>query len=1433
MNLHIGLDVGSTTAKMVALNEQDDIVFKSYRRHFSDVKNTTIQLLEELLHRFPNGNFKFTISGSSGMGLSEILNIQFIQEVIACTEVVKYLDSAVDVVIELGGEDAKIIYLTNGMEQRMNSACAGGTGAFIDQIASLLDTDAAGLNDLARTYEKIYPVASRCGVFAKTDIQPLLNEGARREDIAASVFQAVVNQTISGLACGRPIRGKVAFLGGPLTFLPELRNRFIETLKLADNEIFETENGQYFVAIGAAMESKDSSFIDLDELINTLRKINGVNRTAKTGRLQPLFANDQDLEQFRVRHQQAKVEQGKLDEYEGVCFLGIDAGSTTTKITLIDDQERVLFTYYVKNKGNPLESVREGLKRLYSSMPGVKIARSVVTGYGEKLIQAAFQLDNGEIETVAHYRAAKKFCPDVNLIIDIGGQDMKCIKIKDGAVERIMLNEACSAGCGSFIDNFASTLGLSVEDFADIALQAKAPVDLGSRCTVFMNSKVKEVQKEGAEIADISAGLSFSVIANALYKVIKVKRVEELGKHIVVQGGTFLNDAVLRAFEQTINREVLRPDLSGLMGAYGSALIAKDQYILANEQLPSKLVAKAELESFKVTASHSRCKLCENQCLLTINRFGAKQSFVTGNRCERGAGRKKVTNTLPNLVAEKRDKLFNRESLAASEAKRGTIGIPRVLNMYENYPFWYRFFTELGYRIVLSNPNNKEAFQKGMDTIASESVCYPAKIAHGHIIDLLEKGVDTIFFPSVVYEQQESKEQQNHFNCPVVVSYPESIYGNMAVLKEQGIRYLNPYITLDNKAALINELISTFNDISKADIKKAVAKANEEALEFTSWLRERGQEIIDEIAKTGNKGIVVAGHPYHLDPVVNHWIPEEIIKLGMAVLTEDAVAHLAEDTFVPNAVNQWTYHSRLYRAAHVVKANPNIELVQLTSFGCGLDAITTDSVQEILEHGQRLYTWIKIDDISNLGAARIRLRSLKAAMEERQRKQTPNWQPEPMKADERPVFDKAHKDQYTILAPQMAPTHFRLFEKAFQVHGYRLKLLEEVQEEHVEEGLKYVNNDVCYPAILTIGQILASLKSGEYNLERTAVIMSQTGGGCRATNYLVLLRKALKDAGLGHIPVLSLNAGSMEKQPGFKVGLGIAQKLVISACYGDLLMRLKLAVRPYERIKGSTEQLYELWMERCVESLGSFNMRKYREILKGIVDDFKNLSVIKEKKLRVGIVGEILVKYHPYANNHLIDIIEAEGGEAVVPDFIDFFLYGIHNRSFKANHLGKSKLQAGIGTVFKKYINYYRQPIIDVLKQSKRFEAPLPIEKIADKASHFISLGNQMGEGWLLTGEIVELLDMGVNNVVCVQPFACLPNHVIGRGMFNPIKEVYPDANLVSIDYDPGSSKVNQVNRIKLMMHIAKNQADSQAVSEIRKLKETDEKHKEEVACAR
>lgn len=1394
---HVGLDVGSTTVKLVVLDNRNNILHESYRRHYSDIKKTIEDTLLQGYKLFKNQTITINVTGSGGLSVAKWLNIPFVQEVIAGTKAVEKLIPQTDVAVELGGEDAKITYFDTNLEQRMNGTCAGGTGAFIDQMAALLQTDAKGLNEMAKSYKVIYPIASRCGVFAKTDIQPLLNEGAAKEDIAASVFQAVVNQTISGLACGKPIRGKVAFLGGPLYFLSELRNRFIETLNLREEQVVFPNNSQIFVAIGAALESKASPITTYEYIINKIPELKTAD-AKEVARLRPLFKDEEELISFRNRHNNTKLKRGSLKEYSGNCFLGIDAGSTTTKAALIDTEGNLLYSYYGSNEGSPLKSTIRILKDLYNIMPsGAKLVNSTVTGYGEALLKAALNVDIGEIETIAHYKAAEHFLPGVDFILDIGGQDMKCLRIKNGVIDSILLNEACSSGCGSFIETFANSLNMTAAEFSEAALRAESPVDLGSRCTVFMNSRVKQAQKEGATVGDISAGLSYSVIKNALLKVIKIRNPKDMGKKIIVQGGTFYSDAILRSFELIAEREAVRPDIAGLMGAFGAALIARERYV---EGQVSKLIDIDHIDSFTTETTMRRCGLCGNNCLLTVNSFNENKQFISGNRCERPLGVLKKKEDIPNLYDYKYKRIFSYKPLKQDEAVRGSVGIPRVLNMYENYPFWFTFFNELKFRVELSPRSSKAIYELGIETIPSESVCYPAKLVHGHIMSLVHKGIKFIFYPAVPYEKKENMDANNNYNCPIVTSYSEVIRTNMDVLKEKDILFMNPFLALDNKEKLKKRLYEEFKffNIGKKELEVAVEAAWLEQEKIRQDIRDKGQETLKYLKESGRKGIVLAGRPYHIDPEINHGIPNLITEFGMAVLTEDAVSHLGEIERPLRVVDQWVYHTRLYGAASFVQGEANLELIQLNSFGCGLDAVTTDQVAEILEKSEKIYTVLKIDEGNNLGAARIRIRSLRAAMEERDKN---NFVPIVKFSDvSKAVFTEEMRDKHTILAPQMSPIHFQFLEEAFKASGYNMVVLPSVDKKAVDEGLKYVNNDACYPSIIVVGQIIEAVKSGKYDVNNLSVIITQTGGGCRATNYIGFLRKAIKEAGYDNIPVISLNALGMEKNPGFVLTPGLLNKAMMALVYGDLLMRVLLRTRPYEKVKGSANLLYEDWVIQCKDSVVIGDRTKFKQNIRKIVEDFDKLPLNNAVKPRVGLVGEILVKFHPTANNDVIEVVESEGAEAVMPDLIDFFLYSAYDHSFKYKYLSGSKKSELFGGAAILAIEYYRKEMKRALHKSKRFEPPKSIRQLAEGAKPILSLGNQTGEGWFLTAEMVELIESGAQNIICMQPFACLPNHVTGKGMIKELKSKYPRANIVAVDYDPGASEVNQLNRIKLMM---------------------------------
>ncbi|MCL2839645.1 MAG: 2-hydroxyacyl-CoA dehydratase [Defluviitaleaceae bacterium] len=1400
----LGIDIGSTTIKLVVLDGNEHVVFDRYRRHHSDIKETLLSLAAEAMESLGQFTFRAMITGSGGLSLANWVGVPFVQEVIAVADSIAKKAPQTDVAIEIGGEDAKIIYFTNTIEQRMNGICAGGTGSFIDQMATLLDTDASGLNELAKSHKVIYPIAARCGVFAKSDLQPLINEGTARPDLAVSIFQAIVSQIISGLACGKPIRGNIAFLGGPLHFLSELRARFVDVLKLTPSQIITSDQAHLFAAMGAAMRAEnEGAEMDISTLIDNL--LGSQELPFEISRLPQLFKSTEDFKMFRQRHQQHVVPKGDFSTYAGDCFFGLDAGSTTTKAVLIGANGEVLHSFYESNEGNPIAVARKALTEIYEKLPaGAKVSYSCVTGYGEGLMKAALGADMGEIETVAHYRAAAFFDPKVDFILDIGGQDMKCLRIKNGIIDSVLLNEACSAGCGSFLETFARSLNLPIDVFAEQSLFAENPVDLGSRCTVFMNSRVKQAQKEGAAVADISAGLAYSVIKNALQKVIKITDPAQMGKNIVVQGGTFYNEAVLRAFELVSEREAIRPDISGLMGAFGAALLARERH---REHMQTTLLTAEALEKFTVKTTHTRCKACENYCLLTINKFNDSQ-FISGNRCEKGVGKTAANTDLPNLYAAKYERVFNYTSLEVANAPRGIVGLPRVLNMYENYPLWHTFFTALGFRVELSPRSSRGLYELGIESIPSESECYPAKLVHGHIMALIQQGAKYIFYPSIVYEQCTVKGADEHFNCPIVQSYPENIKNNVEELQEQNIHFHNPFLNLNDPKSLTKQLVTEFAGIPAAEVKTALAKALAAQEQYRKDLAKMGDDAVEYIEKNGLMAVVLAGRPYHIDPEINHGIPELITSYGIPVLSDDAVAHLGEIERPLGIRDQWVYHSRMYAAAFWTRKRPDVEMIQLTSFGCGLDAVTADEIQEILEGAGKIFTLLKIDEVSNLGSARIRVRSLFAALETRRARGISMKTPAPRKP--RAVFTKEMKATHTMISPQMAPIHFSILEHAFNSAGYNLAVMPAIDKECIDLGLKYVNNDACYPALIVVGQVLRALFSGEFDTNNASIFMSQTGGGCRASNYIGFIRKALEKAGMGHVPVVSISAQGLEKNPGLQFTPTLMNRAMQSLIYGDLLSRVLYRTRPYEAVAGTANALYEHWNERCQKAVRTGKLGEFKQNIYEIVTDFDSLPLRDVVLPKVGVVGEILVKYHPTANNDIVTLLENEGAEAVVPDLLDFFLYSAFNFNFKEKYLGGSKLAKFGGNIAVKAIELYRKHMRKALDASQRFHSPMPIHEMAELARPIVSLGHMTGEGWFLTAEMIELIHQGANNIVCAQPFACLPNHVTGKGLIKTLHKEYPNSNIVAVDYDPGASEVNQLNRIKLMLSAARRNMEEQ-----------------------
>ena len=1674
--LRVGLDIGSTTVKAVVLDQSDslgDTLFSDYRRHHANVRATVAGLLVDIHKKLVDlgrGDepIRLSITGSGGLALADNLHVPFIQEVIAETEAIDKEYPQADVIIELGGEDAKITYLKPTPEQRMNGSCAGGTGAFIDQMSTLLDTDAAGLNEMAKSYENLYPIASRCGVFAKTDLQPLINDGAAKPDLAASIFTAVATQTIAGLASGRPIHGTVIFLGGPLFFMSELRAAFQRALEGKVDEFIVPTDAHLYVAYGSALQADTDSddqghhfeAYTCDEILKRLDELK--NLPSNTPTMPPLFPTEADREDFNKRHHKEHIHIGTLEGAHGPHFLGIDAGSTTIKATLVNDDREIVWSSYANNEGSPLTAAINIVKKIQSELPeGAWIARSCATGYGEGLITTGLHLDEGVVETMAHYRGAEMVSPGVTAVIDIGGQDMKYLAITDGVIDSIAVNEACSSGCGSFLQTFAMSMGLTIQEFTQKALASTHPVDLGSRCTVFMNSSVKQAQKEGASIEDIAAGLCYSVVRNALYKVIKLRDSGELGDTVVVQGGTFLNDAVLRAFELLTEREVTRPNIAGLMGAFGAALTARMHYediadddnahvgadgrsvdaAAAEESAAgdepnaaahageivvdgvrhtvSSILTGEALNEMSMTTERDVCKLCQNHCKLTITTFSDGSRFVTGNRCERGGDAKKKRSDRPNLYDYKYKRCFAYRRLTDKNATRGEIGIPRALNMYENYPFWFALLTSLGFKVMISGRSSHELFETGIESIASENICYPAKLVHGHIKWLLNKGMKTIFYPCVSYEDNLVPNTDNHYNCPVVANYPLVVGANMPELRDPDVRYMHPYFNLANHELMVDRIVEEFAwaSVSREEAETAVKAAYAEDKVFKHDVQQEGLKALAYMKEHDCRGIVLAGRPYHIDPEINHGIPETICALGMVVLSEDSICELQpgekldltdflsegeEDPRKKNAngfrhvddrkvtvnrmplrvTNQWAYHSRLYAAAHFVASYPGLELVQLNSFGCGLDAITTDQVAEILADKADVYTLLKIDEVSNLGAAKIRLRSLKAAVEEREankarmakaalatsdesgsaesdaprnaahaaaqaaaRKAQEQAESDlataqaalaeaqaavaaaeaKVKAADRPVdaadagsdaaapanapkstgfrktgskaptpgrqvlldatmaanpkltkamrdaskraakrdiadvrlaalgdgttndaanaksksaksksghnnatmsryahrekFVKDMKKDYTIVAPQMSPIHFSLVESVIRSGGYKFDILKHASREDVETGLKYVNNDACYPAIMVIGQLIDAILEGKYDPDKVCLAITQTGGMCRATNYFGLIRKALIDAGYPQIPVIAISTQGLEDNPGFKVTPALLHRTVKALILGDLLMKCLYRVRPYEVEKGAANRLYEQWDVIVREALEHHGFSKtaaktpwlkrrylpYPVLAREIVKSFDALP-LKDvpRKVRVGVVGEILVKYQPDANNHVVDVIESQDCEAVVPGIMEFMTTRPYITDWNEKYLGTGGNKT-LYALMRWSLDRYNAPIKAAIATSHgKFKQDDPMPELVEKAAEVTSIGVQAGEGWLLTAEILELIEQGCPNVICAQPFACLPNHVTGRGMFGKIRRLHPEANIVSIDYDPGASEANQLNRIKLMIAAAK-----------------------------
>lgn len=1407
--LHIGIDLGSTTAKAVVTNE-NAIVYSTYRRHNTRIKENLLLILDEIKKRFPNEHtVKICLTGSAAMGIAEQRKIPFVQEVIAASTVIQQEYKEVRTLIDIGGEDAKIIFFEEGKSPdiRMNGSCAGGTGAFIDQIATLLNIETQELNALAEQSTQTYTIASRCGVFAKTDVQNLISRKVPLSDIAASAFRAVAYQVINALSRGIDIKPNVLFIGGPLTYIPTLQKIFRELIQCDESKAFAPQNSHLFPAWGSALTAAASDYTtDIQSLYD---KIASSQNIVTKNRLEPLFINKEDFEGWKANRKIVNIPEATVEPGQDSIdiFLGIDSGSTTTKVVFLDKNGKLIASHYDTNKGNPIVAVNDGLEACCKDLQcdSVNVLRSAVTGYGEDLIRAAFRMDDGIVETIAHTSAAQKIEPEVSFILDIGGQDMKAIFIKNGKIQNLEINEACSSGCGSFIQNFAQTLNHTAESFGNLACKAPNPCDLGSRCTVFMNSQVKQALREGAETSEIAAGLAYSVIKNALFKVLQIKNMNILGEKILVQGGTFKNLSIFRAMEKLTGKAIYSSNKPELMGALGAAYYAQACY--AKQAAPSTFIGyQNRYEAQTYTTKQIHCKGCSNNCVVTKFTFNNNAIHYSGNKCEKVFTSKGSTvERGENLYEFKYDLLFNRDMNALNEPKNITIGIPRILGMYANFPFWNTLFTHSGFDVVLSDESTTKIYQRGQGTIMADNICFPAKLAHGHIFNLVDKGVDRIFYPLAIYEENEFTESKNSYNCPVVSSYSEVLDSAIPAEKRNNIPLDKPTITFRDESLLKN---SCWTYIKQFGVKKRIFEdAFKEALleqkRFREKYRKKGFRILER-AKLDNKPIVMlAGRPYHTDHLVHQKTSQILSELGASVITEEIVTKIDGLKLTDYLhVAQWNYPNRILKAAQWVINNDDydVNFVQMNSFGCGPDSFLSDEIKEYFEQAKKSYTFIRVDEINSTGSMRLRLRSLietikmsDASMVEkgdRVIKKTP------------PFLESDKKRR--IIAPFFTKFHSPLIPPIFECLGYEMETLPVSDKESVDMGLKYTNNEICFPATLVVGDILKALKSGKYDLDNTAVIMTQTGGQCRASNYLALIRKAILNCGINNVPVLSLATGGTQtnEQPGFELAWKKVVKLILSsALFGDILSRMHYATIVREKEKGITEKLTQTYLDNAAELARHNDSVGILKLLRRAVDDYNNAALDNCPRPQVGIVGEIYLKYNPFANMHIADWLIEHGIEPRFPDLMDFFTQEFINMKVNVkNNLSKTSFGTRVFASFleNKY-NRFEKKVEHIASKFKYYRPKHTIAQEAENGEKILSLVNQFGEGWLIPAEIVSFSQEGINNVVSVQPFGCIANHIISKGIEKKIKSLYPKTSLLFLDFDGGTSEVNVYNRLHFL----------------------------------
>ncbi len=1411
----MGIDIGSTTAKVVLLDGAGRVAYCAYRRHHAETLATLRSILGEARQALGDVDCSVLITGSAGLGVSERFGLPFIQEVVASAEVVHRRYPQVRTLIDIGGEDAKMIFFKDGCmpDIRMNGSCAGGTGAFIDQMAALLNVPIDELNDLALAAGTVYPMASRCGVFAKTDVQNLISREIERTDIAASIFNAVVYQTLATLARGFTPAPQVLFSGGPLTFLPALRRAFMQALQLDEGDVLEVEHAELLPAMGAALSGVGRQSFSLDGLLAVLA--GGVGEQELKNRLEALFSTPAEFEDWERRRAGNRVGRVDLVQLAGKnCFLGIDSGSTTTKLVVVDELGRVAFTHYGSNSGNAIQAVRQGLERLGEALAGCAvppdIARSAVTGYGEDLIRAAFGCDEGLVETLAHFRAARAFDPRVSFILDIGGQDMKAIFIENGRIQNIEINEACSSGCGSFIETFARSMGHTVGDFARKACDSQAPCDLGTRCTVFMNSRVKQALREGAAVGDISAGLAYSVIKNALHKVLKITDTAVLGDHILVQGGTFRNPAVHKAIERLLERPVVCPDIAELMGAYGAALTALDHFRAGGLRSASSFVGLGQAASAgEYARKQLYCHGCENHCTITRLTFPNGNIFYTGNRCEKifsNAGKRGEKGK--NLLAIKGQLLFDRPTQAEGE-RCLTIGIPRVLNLYEKYPFWNALLRGCGFEVRLSDGSSNALYESGAATIMSENICFPAKLAHGHILNLVAAGVERILYPLVIYERGEFKDATNSYNCPIVSGYPEVMRSAIDPHSQYHIPLDRPVVTFHDERLLRQGCYAYLSSLGVS--RKVFARAFKQALEaqqaYKEAVRAAGQALLDEARRDGRKVVLLMSRPYHVDPLINHKIPDILADFGVDVITEDAIPYEAGAALNDrHIVTQWQYPNRYYYAARWAGEQENVEVVQLNSFGCGPDVIAMDEVKSILRQYGKGHTVIRIDEIESTGSARLRLRSMVEAWTGGE-KRPATFSPRQTTR----LYQKSDRRK-TIIVPEFSRFCTAPIARPLADQGYRVEILPSPQRSSVDEGLKYVHNEICYPAIVVVGDVLRALKSGRYDPNEVVVGISQTGGQCRATCYISLLKKAMVANGFADIPVVSVSSGfvPLNEQPGFSLNyLKLAPRIFTSLLYADSLSAMYYASAVRERVAGTALQAAEYYMAMLEDGRLALDRKSVLRTLRCAVDDFNQLGLHEGAFPKVGVVGEIYVKYNSFGNNFAVDWLTSQGIEIVMPPLLEFFTSSFLCQEANVNaHVAHHDLLWMLSRTLKGMVARAKSEVDGVMERFRYYTPGHTIDQIARHAQEFVDLTNQFGEGWLIPGEIGSLVEQGVNNVLCLQPFGCLANHVIAKGIEKRLKETFPQLNILFLDSDAGVSEVNFYNRLYFFVnhvHTAEN----------------------------